>query len=107
MKVGGLIRAEIGEASIAAPSSSHQPEVEIPDVQHLVPYPPHPQASSLSSMPQLDCIVSVIADMNDRISQLSNLMYANKNQVQAHLTGIGFQLDSIQEFRLSLLLCHS
>lgn len=42
MKVGGLIRAEIGEASIAAPSSSHQPEVEIPDVQPIDPYPPHP-----------------------------------------------------------------
>ena len=42
MKVGGLVHAEIGEASISAPSSFHQPEVQIPDVQPLDPYPPHP-----------------------------------------------------------------
>lgn len=50
MKLGGLVCAEIGEASIATPSSSHQPKVEIPNVQPVVPYPPHPQASSLSSI---------------------------------------------------------
>ena len=46
MKLGGLVRAEIGEASIAAPNSSHQPKVEIPFVQPVVPHPPHPQTSS-------------------------------------------------------------
>lgn len=50
MKLGGLVRAEIGEASIATPSSSHQSEFEIPNVQPLVPYPPHRHASSLSSI---------------------------------------------------------
>lgn len=38
----------------------------------------------------------MMGDMNDRNSRLSNVMYANNNQVQARLTAIEIQLDAIQ-----------
>ena len=38
----------------------------------------------------------MMGDMNDRNSRLSNVMYANNNQVLAHLTAIEIQLDAIQ-----------
>lgn len=38
----------------------------------------------------------MMGDMNDCNSRLSNVMSANNNQVQAHLTAIEIQLDAIQ-----------
>lgn len=38
----------------------------------------------------------MMGDMNERNSWLSNVMYANNNQVLARLTAIEIQLDAIQ-----------
>lgn len=95
-EVKSLVLATIGGQSTAAPGSSRQAETEAPNPQNSEPHTPYPQLPSQSSIPQLDRIVTMMGDMNDHNSRLSNVMYANNNQVQARLTAIEIQLDAIQ-----------